>query len=63
MRKTRKVGYWALEYFVRMGSAKSETYFVFMNYDPEYERLRADKSVYLHVCLNFFFLFFVLFFV
>ncbi|KAF9689248.1 hypothetical protein SADUNF_Sadunf01G0072100 [Salix dunnii] len=27
-----------------MGSAKSERYFVFMNYDPEYERLRADRS-------------------
>ncbi|KAJ6714357.1 hypothetical protein OIU85_025913 [Salix viminalis] len=27
-----------------MGSAKSERYFVFMNYDPEYERLRADRT-------------------
>ena len=28
-----------------MESTKTESYFVFMNYDPEYERLRADKSV------------------
>ncbi|XP_062119595.1 subtilisin-like protease SBT2.5 [Humulus lupulus] len=27
-----------------MGSTKTESYFVFMNYDPEYERLRADKT-------------------
>ncbi|KAL1326445.1 hypothetical protein HN51_036542 [Arachis hypogaea] len=27
-----------------MGSRKSEPYFVFMSYDPEYERLRADRS-------------------
>ncbi|KAH8522108.1 hypothetical protein Peur_040662 [Populus x canadensis] len=27
-----------------MGSTKSERYFVFMNYDPEYERLRADRT-------------------
>ncbi|MED6194304.1 hypothetical protein PIB30_027282 [Stylosanthes scabra] len=27
-----------------MGSTKSEPYFVFMSYDPEYERLRADRS-------------------
>ncbi|GMN31628.1 hypothetical protein TIFTF001_003337 [Ficus carica] len=27
-----------------MESTKKESYFVFMNYDPEYERLRADKS-------------------
>ncbi|KAF4353187.1 hypothetical protein CsatB_004707 [Cannabis sativa] len=28
-----------------MGSnTKTESYFVFMNYDPEYERLRADNK-------------------
>ncbi|KAG9448329.1 hypothetical protein H6P81_014457 [Aristolochia fimbriata] len=27
-----------------MGSTESELYFVFMNFDPEYERLRADRS-------------------
>ncbi|OAY56374.1 subtilisin-like protease SBT2.5 [Manihot esculenta] len=28
-----------------MGSSrKPELYFVFMNYDPEYERLRADRT-------------------
>ncbi|KAF2313440.1 hypothetical protein GH714_011017 [Hevea brasiliensis] len=28
-----------------MGSSrKTELYFVFMNYDPEYERLRADRT-------------------
>ncbi|KAL1364304.1 hypothetical protein HN51_012485 [Arachis hypogaea] len=27
-----------------MGSRKGEPYFVFMSYDPEYERLRADRS-------------------
>ncbi|PON45238.1 hypothetical protein PanWU01x14_260680 [Parasponia andersonii] len=27
-----------------MESRKTESYFVFMNYDPEYERLRADKT-------------------
>ncbi|EXB66078.1 hypothetical protein L484_003879 [Morus notabilis] len=27
-----------------MESTKKESYFVFMNYDPEYERLRADKA-------------------
>ncbi|KAL5541272.1 hypothetical protein UlMin_002512 [Ulmus minor] len=27
-----------------MGSTRSESYFVFMNYDPEYERLRAEKT-------------------
>jgi hypothetical protein len=32
-----------------MASTQSESYFVFMNYDPEYQRLRADRSVpYLH---------------
>ncbi|KAE8055993.1 hypothetical protein FH972_012796 [Carpinus fangiana] len=30
---------------MEMGSAKScESYFVFMNYDPEYQRLRADRT-------------------
>ncbi|MBA0806224.1 hypothetical protein Gohar_005686 [Gossypium harknessii] len=28
-----------------MGSTKTESYFVFMNYDPEYHRLHADRSV------------------
>lgn len=28
-----------------MGSTKMESYFVFMNYDPQYERLRADRLV------------------
>ncbi|GFZ01278.1 Subtilisin-like protease [Actinidia chinensis var. chinensis] len=27
-----------------MGSEKSELYFVFMNYDPEYERLRSNRT-------------------
>ncbi|XP_010261529.1 PREDICTED: subtilisin-like protease SBT2.6 [Nelumbo nucifera] len=27
-----------------MGSRASELYFVFMNFDPEYERLRADRT-------------------
>ncbi|KAF3969374.1 hypothetical protein ACB098_01G142500 [Castanea mollissima] len=27
-----------------MESTKNESYFVFMNYDPEYERLRADRT-------------------
>ncbi|GKV31734.1 hypothetical protein SLE2022_230260 [Rubroshorea leprosula] len=27
-----------------MESNKREPYFVFMNYDPEYERLRADRT-------------------
>ncbi|KAK8692850.1 hypothetical protein V6N13_070455 [Hibiscus sabdariffa] len=27
-----------------MGSTNTELYFVFMNYDPEYHRLRADRS-------------------
>ncbi|KDP25312.1 hypothetical protein JCGZ_20468 [Jatropha curcas] len=27
-----------------MGSTRTELYFVFMNYDPEYERLRADRT-------------------
>ncbi|KAH7513765.1 hypothetical protein FEM48_Zijuj11G0016200 [Ziziphus jujuba var. spinosa] len=27
-----------------MASTKTESYFVFMNYDPEYERLRADRT-------------------
>ncbi|XWS61633.1 hypothetical protein CRYUN_Cryun07bG0143100 [Craigia yunnanensis] len=27
-----------------MGSTKTELYFVFMNYDPEYQRLRADRT-------------------
>ncbi|ESW32150.1 hypothetical protein PHAVU_002G297500 [Phaseolus vulgaris] len=27
-----------------MGSTKMESYFVFMSYDPEYERLRADRT-------------------
>ncbi|XVF53052.1 hypothetical protein PTKIN_Ptkin05aG0068600 [Pterospermum kingtungense] len=27
-----------------MGSTKTELYFVFMNYDPEYHRLRADRT-------------------
>ena len=30
---------------VLMGGTKSESYFVFMSYDPEYERRRADRSV------------------
>ncbi|XP_059444912.1 subtilisin-like protease SBT2.5 [Corylus avellana] len=30
---------------MEMGSAEScESYFVFMNYDPEYQRLRADRT-------------------
>lgn len=28
-----------------MGSSNTELYFVFMNFDPEYERLRADRWV------------------
>nr|AFK46690.1 unknown [Lotus japonicus] len=27
-----------------MGSTKGESYFVFMNYDPEYLRLQADRA-------------------
>ncbi|KAB2608740.1 hypothetical protein D8674_039543 [Pyrus ussuriensis x Pyrus communis] len=27
-----------------MEGKKSELYFVFMNYDPQYERLRADRT-------------------
>ncbi|KAL2902735.1 Subtilisin-like protease SBT2.5 [Bienertia sinuspersici] len=27
-----------------MGSKQKELFFVFMNFDPEYERLRADRS-------------------
>ncbi|KAH1080330.1 hypothetical protein J1N35_020091 [Gossypium stocksii] len=27
-----------------MGSTRTELYFVFMNYDPEYQRLRADQT-------------------
>ncbi|XP_059662225.1 subtilisin-like protease SBT2.5 [Cornus florida] len=27
-----------------MASTKTELYFVFMNYDPEYERLRSDSK-------------------
>ncbi|XP_062147333.1 subtilisin-like protease SBT2.5 [Alnus glutinosa] len=27
-----------------MASTQSESYFVFMNYDPEYQRLRADRT-------------------
>ncbi|CAL0313329.1 unnamed protein product [Lupinus luteus] len=27
-----------------MGSTKSESYFVFMNYDPEYHRLLNDRT-------------------
>ncbi|KAL6349409.1 hypothetical protein AAG906_034066 [Vitis piasezkii] len=27
-----------------MGSSNTELYFVFMNFDPEYERLRADRT-------------------
>ncbi|XP_050229088.1 subtilisin-like protease SBT2.5 [Mercurialis annua] len=27
-----------------MGSARNELYFVFMNYDPHYERLKADRT-------------------
>ncbi|CAJ2676459.1 peptidase inhibitor I9 [Trifolium pratense] len=27
-----------------MGSTKSESYFVFMNYDQEYERLRSNRT-------------------
>nr|KJB52276.1 hypothetical protein B456_008G253500 [Gossypium raimondii] len=27
-----------------MGSTKTESYFVFMNYDPEYHRLHADRK-------------------
>ena len=41
-----------------MESTKNESYFVFMNYDPEYERLRADRSVmYLHYAIFFLFSF------
>ncbi|XP_040988070.1 subtilisin-like protease SBT2.5 [Juglans microcarpa x Juglans regia] len=29
---------------IAMESTKTESYFVFMNYDPEYERLRADRT-------------------
>ncbi|KAL5174356.1 Subtilisin-like protease SBT2.5 [Glycine soja] len=32
------------EAFFLMGSTKMESYFVFMNYDPEYGRLRADRT-------------------
>ncbi|CAI0408670.1 unnamed protein product [Linum tenue] len=28
-------------------SVPTELYFVFMNYDPQYDRLRADRSVVL----------------
>jgi hypothetical protein len=28
-----------------MGSKERERYFVFMDYDPEYERIRNDRSV------------------
>lgn len=39
-------------------STKNESYFVFMNYDPEYERLRADRSVmYLHYIIYSFIIF------
>ncbi|MBA0616803.1 hypothetical protein Godav_026295 [Gossypium davidsonii] len=27
-----------------MGSTRTELYFVFMNYDPEYQRLQADQT-------------------
>ncbi|KAH9775165.1 Inhibitor I9 domain-containing protein [Citrus sinensis] len=27
-----------------MGTQNAELYFVFMNYDPEYQRLRADRT-------------------
>ncbi|KAE8657283.1 putative Leucine-rich repeat protein kinase family protein [Hibiscus syriacus] len=27
-----------------MGSKRTELYFVFMNYDPEYHRLQADRT-------------------
>ncbi|KAL7165528.1 hypothetical protein ACSBR2_041251 [Camellia fascicularis] len=27
-----------------MGTTKSELYFVFMNYDPEYDRLRSNRT-------------------
>ncbi|XP_008791432.1 uncharacterized protein LOC103708333 [Phoenix dactylifera] len=27
-----------------MGSSAADVYFVFMNFDPEYERLRADRK-------------------
>lgn len=30
-----------------MANEESELYFVFMNYDPEYERLRSKRSVFL----------------
>lgn len=30
-----------------MAKPQQEVYFVFMNFDPVYERLRADRSVYL----------------
>lgn len=41
-----------------MESTKNESYFVFMNYDPEYERLRADRSVmYLHYIIYSFIIF------
>ncbi|XP_027343187.1 subtilisin-like protease SBT2.5 [Abrus precatorius] len=28
----------------RQGSTQGESHFVFMSYDPEYERLRADRT-------------------
>lgn len=41
-----------------MESTKNESYFVFMNYDPEYERLRADRSVmHLHYIIYSFIIF------
>lgn len=41
-----------------MESTENESYFVFMNYDPEYERLRADRSVmYLHYIIYSFIIF------
>ena len=30
---------------VAMGDQKTEVYFVFMNFDPKYERLHADRWV------------------
>lgn len=32
-----------------MAKPQQEVYFVFMNFDPVYERLRADRSVQLQI--------------
>ena len=37
-----------------MGSSNTELYFVFMHFDPEYERLRADRWVVLAIFLYMF---------